>query len=68
MNQNDILCSDSKVHGANMGPIWDRQGPGGPHVCPMNFVFWEAILWDIVLADINEMILQVLLYTISKYI
>ena len=29
---------DSKVHGANMGPIWGRQDPGGPHVCPMNFV------------------------------
>ena len=28
---------DSKVHGANMGPIWDRQGPGGPHDGPMNF-------------------------------
>ena len=23
---------DSKVHGANMGPIWGRQDPGGPHV------------------------------------
>ena len=22
----------SKVHGANMGPIWGRQDPGGPHV------------------------------------
>ena len=21
---------DSKVHGANMGPIWGRQDPGGP--------------------------------------
>ena len=29
--------SDSKVHGANMGPIWGRQDPGGPHVGPMNF-------------------------------
>ena len=28
---------DSKVHGANMGPIWGRQDPGGPHVDPMNF-------------------------------
>ena len=27
---------DSKVHGANMGPIWGRQGPGGLHVGPMN--------------------------------
>ena len=31
---------DSKVHGANMGPIWSRQDPGGPHVGPMNFVIW----------------------------
>ena len=26
---------DSKVHGANMGPIWGRQDPGGHHVGPM---------------------------------
>ena len=32
--------SDSKVHGANMGLIWGRQGPGGPHVGPVNFVIW----------------------------
>ena len=25
---------DSNVHGANMGPIWSRQDPGGPHVGP----------------------------------
>ena len=31
---------DSKVHGANMGPIWGRQDPGGPHVGPMNLVIW----------------------------
>ena len=31
---------DSKVHGDIMGPIWGRQGPGGPHVGPMNFTFW----------------------------
>ena len=33
-------CPDSEVHGANMGPIWDRQDPGGPHVGPMNFAIW----------------------------
>ena len=33
-------CPDSKVHGANTGPIWGRQDPGGPHVGPMNFVIW----------------------------
>ena len=29
------MSPDSKVHGANMGPIWGRQDPGGPHVGPM---------------------------------
>ena len=32
---------DSKVHGANMGPIWGQQDPGGPHVGPTNFAIWE---------------------------
>ena len=27
---------DSKFHGANMGPTWGRQDPGGPHVGHMN--------------------------------
>ena len=40
---------DSKVRGANMGPIWGRQDPGGPHVGPMDLVIWggckhEALL------------------------
>ena len=34
---------DSKVHGANMGPIWGRQDPGGPHVGPMNFAIWDVL-------------------------
>ena len=29
---------DSKVQGANMGPIWDRQDPGGPHAGPVNLL------------------------------
>ena len=32
---------DNKVHGANIGPIWDRQDPDGPHVGPMNFAIWD---------------------------
>ena len=32
---------DSKVHGANMGPIWGRQDPGGPLVGPMNLTIRE---------------------------
>ena len=31
----------SEVHGANMGPTWGRQDPGGPHVGPMNFAIWD---------------------------
>ena len=34
---------DNNIHGANMGPVWDRQGPGGPHVGPMNFAIWAGI-------------------------
>ena len=32
---------DSKIHGAYMGPTWDRQDPGGPHVGHMNLAIWE---------------------------
>ena len=34
------IYPDSKVHGANVGPIWGRQDPDGPHVCAMNFAIW----------------------------
>ena len=36
-----IVIPDSKVHGANTGPIWGRQDPGGPHVGPMNLAIWD---------------------------
>ena len=26
-----------------MGPIWDRQDPGGLHVGPMNFAIWDVV-------------------------
>ena len=34
---------DSKIHGANMGPIWVWQDPGGPHAGPMNFAIWAVL-------------------------
>ena len=34
---------DSKVHEANMGPIWGRQDPGGPHVGPMKLAIWRVL-------------------------
>ena len=37
-----ITVPDSKVRGTNMGPIWGRQDPGGPHVGPMKFAIWEV--------------------------
>ena len=39
-----IQNPDSKVHGANIGPIWGRQYPGGPHVGPMNLAIWEGFI------------------------
>ena len=35
---------DSKVHGANMGPTWGRQDPGGPHIDPMNLANREVMM------------------------
>ena len=42
MDRPSINTPDSKVHGANMGPIWGRQDPGGPHVGPINFFIWDS--------------------------
>ena len=47
---NKLNNSDSKVHGANMGPIWDRQDPGGPHVGPMDFAIWGRLNFEILYA------------------
>ena len=44
---NQLLIPDSKVHGANMGPIWGRQDPGGPHVGPMNLAIWDNFCYHI---------------------
>ena len=38
--QTTHVYPDSKVHGANMGPIWGWQDPGGPHVVPVNLAIW----------------------------
>ena len=34
------VFTNNKVHGANMGPNWGRQDPGGTHVGPMKFAVW----------------------------
>ena len=44
--ENKGKVPDSKVHVANMGPIWGRQDPGGPHVRLMNFAIWGRMpIW-----------------------
>ena len=44
---NSNAIPDSKVHGANTGPVWDQQDPGGPHVGPVNFVIWDIRLLSV---------------------
>ena len=39
-----VTFPDSKVYGANMGPIWVQQDPGGPHVGTMNFTIWVVTM------------------------
>ena len=34
------MYPDSKIHGADNGPIWGRQDPGGPYVGFTNFAIW----------------------------
>ena len=41
------VVPNTKVCGANMGPIWGRQDPGGPHVVAMNFAIWGQLDLDI---------------------
>ena len=43
-NQHFDDIPGSKIQGVNMGPICGRQGPGGPHVGPMNFAIWDVFV------------------------
>ena len=39
----DLHIPDSKIHGANVGLIWGRQDPGGPHVGHSNLAIWDEM-------------------------
>ena len=52
LNHVSKWATDSKTHGANMGPNWGRQDPGGPHVDPMNLAIWDVYIWILSLQDI----------------
>ena len=56
---------DSKVHVANMGPIWDRQDPGWPHVGPTNLAIWVCIATDISSIALRKWYMQQNLRTVS---
>ena len=60
---------DSKIHGANMGPIWDRKDPGGPHVAPMNLVIWFGNslnqLIQLIIISINPSINHSIIHVVS---
>ena len=58
---------DSKVHGANMGSIWGRQDPGGPHVGPMNFAFWVVMFSAPSMHDVSILMLQSILLKSKIY-
>ena len=45
---------DSKVHGANMGPIWVLSTPDGPHVGPMNLAIRDFFPWLVLHQDIAQ--------------
>ena len=41
--QLDYTNPDTKIHGANVGPTWGHQDPGGPHVGHKNLAIWEML-------------------------
>ena len=45
------MYPDSKVHGDNMGTIWGRQDPDGPHVGPMNLAIWVCFNYSAFIVD-----------------
>ena len=48
-----LVCyTESKIHEANMGPIWGRHDPGGPHVGPVNLAVWVSTVVVAVLYEI----------------
>ena len=50
-----LTIPESKVHVANMGPIWGRQDPGGPHVGPINFAIWVVRSVQLILSAVPNL-------------
>ena len=55
------------IHGANMGPIWGRQDPGGFYVGPMSFAIWESLGMQFCSEQhASEMFVECMVYRIPK--
>ena len=54
---------DNKVHGANMGPIWGRQDPGGPMLAP-----WTLLSGVPLIAHFKQHIYQRLIKTLIQHL
>ena len=46
--------------GGNMGPVWGRQEPGGPHVGPMNFAIWDTSKYEALIYQVHLNITSVI--------
>ena len=56
---NLYMDPDSKVHGANMGPIWDGQDPGGgPMLAPGTLLSGEEFETKAMRTGLNPGIIQ----------
>ena len=53
---------DSKIHGANMGSIWGRKVPSGPHVGPMTFAIWVKPVNLVNITYILQLIYHIYIY------
>ena len=42
-HNDNIRTPVSKIHGANMVPIWGQQDPCGPHAGPMNVAILDNL-------------------------
>ena len=42
---------DNKIHEANVGHVWGRQEPDGPHVGHKKLAIWELYSWCDYLID-----------------
>ena len=49
----DRVYPDSKVYGANMGPTWGRQDPGGPKIGPMNLAIYSKSNQQLEIPKVN---------------